>query len=128
MEEEELNEFGNSSIINVIDMIDIIGDFVELSRGFVFLLVVKYMKMNRKVGKLKEIFLFKIIFEVFIDVEDWKYDEVKNKFGLRLEIFIWDYYDLLMEIVEILVDEKEESLIRGDVFVCFLMEIILGLM
>lgn len=128
MEEEELNEFGYSSIINVIDMIDIIGDFVELSRGFVFLLVVKYMKMNRKVGKLKEIFLFKIIFEVFIDVEDWKYDEVKNKFGLRLEIFIWDYYDLLMEIVEILVDEKEESLIRGDVFVCFLMEIILGLM
>lgn len=128
MEEEELNEFGNSSIINVIDMIDIIGDFVELSRGFVFLLVVKYIKMNRKVGKLKEIFLFKIIFEVFIDVEDWKYDEVKNKFGLRLEIFIWDYYDLLMEIVEILVDEKEESLIRGDVFVCFLMEIILGLM
>lgn len=72
--------------------------------------------------------MFKIIFEVFIDVEDWKYDEVKNKFGLRLEIFIWDYYDLLMEIVEILVDEKEESLIRGDVFVCFLMEIILGLM
>lgn len=128
MEEEELNEFGYSSIINVIDMIDIIGDFVELSRGFVFLLVVKYIKMNRKVGKLKEIFLFKIIFEVFIDVEDWKYDEVKNKFGLRLEIFIWDYYDLLMEIVEILVDEKEESLIRGDVFVCFLMEIILGLM
>lgn len=128
MEEEELNEFGYSSIINVIDMIDIIGDFVELSRGFVFLLVVKYMKLNRKVGKLKEIFLFKIIFEVFIDVEDWKYDEVKNKFGLRLEIFIWDYYDLLMEIVEILVDEKEESLIRGDVFVCFLMEIILGLM
>lgn len=128
MEEEELNEFGYSIIINVIDMIDIIGDFVELSRGFVFLLVVKYMKMNRKVGKLKEIFLFKIIFEVFIDVEDWKYDEVKNKFGLRLEIFIWDYYDLLMEIVEILVDEKEESLIRGDVFVCFLMEIILGLM
>lgn len=128
MEEEELNEFGYSSIINVIDMIDIIGDFVELSRGFVFLLVVKYMKMNRKVGKLKEIFLFNIIFEVFIDVEDWKYDEVKNKFGLRLEIFIWDYYDLLMEIVEILVDEKEESLIRGDVFVCFLMEIILGLM
>lgn len=126
MEEEELNEFGYSS--NVIDMIDIIGDFVELSRGFVFLLVVKYIKMNRKVGKLKEIFLFKIIFEVFIDVEDWKYDEVKNKFGLRLEIFIWDYYDLLMEIVEILVDEKEESLIRGDVFVCFLMEIILGLM
>lgn len=109
-------------------MIDIIGDFVELSRGFVFLLVVKYIKMNRKVGKLKEIFLFKIIFEVFIDVEDWKYDEVKSKFGLRLEIFIWDYYDLLMEIVEILVDEKEESLIRGDVFVCFLMEIILGLM
>lgn len=128
MEEEELNEFGYSIIINVIDMIDIIGDFVELSRGFVFLLVVKYIKMNRKVGKLKEIFLFKIIFEVFIDVEDWKYDEVKNKFGLRLEIFIWDYYDLLMEIVEILVDEKEESLIRGDVFVCFLMEIILGLM
>lgn len=128
MEEEELNEFGYSSIINVIDMIDIIGDFVELSRGFVFLLVVKYIKMNRKIGKLKEIFLFKIIFEVFIDVEDWKYDEVKNKFGLRLEIFIWDYYDLLMEIVEILVDEKEESLIRGDVFVCFLMEIILGLM
>lgn len=128
MEEEELNEFGYSSIINVIDLIDIIGDFVELSRGFVFLLVVKYIKMNRKVGKLKEIFLFKIIFEVFIDVEDWKYDEVKNKFGLRLEIFIWDYYDLLMEIVEILVDEKEESLIRGDVFVCFLMEIILGLM
>lgn len=128
MEEEELNEFGYSSIINVIDMIDIIGDFVELSRGFVFLLVVKYIKMNRKVGKLKEIFLFKMIFEVFIDVEDWKYDEVKNKFGLRLEIFIWDYYDLLMEIVEILVDEKEESLIRGDVFVCFLMEIILGLM
>lgn len=128
MEEEELNEIGYSSIINVIDMIDIIGDYVELSRGFVFLLVVKYMKMNRKVGKLKEIFLFKIIFEVFIDVEDWKYDEVKNKFGLRLEIFIWDYYDLLMEIVEILVDEKEESLIRGDVFVCFLMEIILGLM
>lgn len=128
MEEEELNEFGYSSIINVIDMIDIIGDFVELSRGFVFLLVVKYIKMNRKVGKLKEIFLFKIIFEVFIDVEDWKYDEVKNKFGLRLEIFIWDYYDLLMEIVEILVDEKEESLIRGDVFVCFLMESILGLM
>lgn len=128
MEEEELNEFGYSSIINVIDMIDIIGDFVELSRGFVFLLVVKYIKMNRKVGKLKEIFLFKFIFEVFIDVEDWKYDEVKNKFGLRLEIFIWDYYDLLMEIVEILVDEKEESLIRGDVFVCFLMEIILGLM
>lgn len=128
MEEEELNEFGYSSIINVIDMIDIIGDFVELSRGFVFLLVVKYIKMNRKVGKLKEIFLFKIIFEVFIDVEDWKYDEVKSKFGLRLEIFIWDYYDLLMEIVEILVDEKEESLIRGDVFVCFLMEIILGLM
>lgn len=123
-----MNEFGYSSIINVIDMIDIIGDFVELSRGFVFLLVVKYIKMNRKVGKLKEIFLFKIIFEVFIDVEDWKYDEVKNKFGLRLEIFIWDYYDLLMEIVEILVDEKEESLIRGDVFVCFLMEIILGLM
>lgn len=45
MEEEELNEFGYSSIINVIDMIDIIGDFVELSRGFVFLLVVKYIKM-----------------------------------------------------------------------------------
>lgn len=128
VEEEELNESGYSSITNVIDMTDITGDPVEPSRGSAFSSVVKHIKMNRKVGKLKETPLLKTTSEVSIDVEDWKYDEVKNKSGSRPETPTWDYYDLSMETVEIPVDEKEESPTRGDAPACLPMETTLGLM
>lgn len=128
LEEEELNESGYSSITNVIDMTDIIGDPVEPNRRSAFSSVVKHIKMNTKVEKLKETPLLKTTSEVSIDVEDWKYNEVKHKSGSRPETPTWDYYDLSMETVEIPVDKKEESPTRGDASVCLPMETTLGLM
>lgn len=116
LEEEELNESGYSSITNVIDMTDIIGDPVEPNRRSAFSSVVKHIKMNTKVEKLKETPLLKTTSEVSIDVEDWKYNEVKHKSWSRPETPTWDYYDLSMETVEIPVDKKEESPTRGGCF------------
>lgn len=128
VEEEELNESGYSSITNIIDMTDITGDPVEPSRRSAFSSIVKHVKMNTKVEKLKETSSLKTTSEVSIDVEDWKYNEVKHKSGSRPETPTWDYYDLSMETVEIPVDKKEESPTRGDAPVCLPMETTLGLM
>lgn len=126
--EEELNESGYSSITNVIDMTDTTGCISESSRRSAFSSVVKHVKMNTKVEKLKETPLLKTTSDISIDVEDWKYNEVKHKSGSRPETPTWDYYDLSMQTVKIPVDEKDQSPATGDAPVCLPMETTLGLM
>jgi hypothetical protein len=128
--EEEHNESSYSSISNVIDITDITDDVAEPSRKSHFSSVVKSVKMKTKVEKLKESSDPKTESEdvsVSMGVEDWKYNEVKQKSGSRPETPTWDYYDLSMQTVEIPLDDNESPK-QGYAPVCLPMETTLGLM
>lgn len=128
--EEELNESDYSSISNVIEITDMTDDMAEQNRKSHFSSIVKSVKMKTKVEKLKESSDSRTDSDatsVSIGVEDWKYNEVKQKSGSRPETPTWDYYDLPMQTVEIPLDENEGPK-QGYAPVCLPMETTLGLM
>lgn len=127
--EEELEESGYNSNTNVIDMTDISNDNSKPTKKSAFSSVVKHVKMNTgtKVQNLKESAEQKTASDVSLVVEDWKYNEVKQKSGSRPETPTWDYYDLSMRTIEIPFDGSENPT-QGEAPVCLPMETTLGVM